>query len=169
MSEDPAAKIRRHLRSGILVDTNLLLVYFVGLYDSVSGYNLIGSLRYTKGKYSSEDFEVLSAFLERFDKQIITPHVLTEVGNMLGQLKDPARELCFGLLKNVAPALEKRTVSVRELCEADAFVGLGVADSSIAKVAAQPCLVLTDDFRLSGYLDSIGIDALNFRQIKSLL
>jgi hypothetical protein len=169
MSEDPAVKIRRHLRSGVLVDTNLLLVYFVGLYDNVSGYQLINSFRYTKGTYDTGDFEVLSNLLGRFDKQIITPHILTEVGNSLGQLTGPAKEACFELLKRIVPSLEERTVGSRELCEDDAFNELGVAETSIVKVTTEPCLVLTDDFHLSGYLDKIGVDAVNFRHIKLLL
>lgn len=169
MSEDPAAKIRRHLRSGVLVDTNLLLVYFVGLYDTVSGYTLINSFKHTKGKYTTKDFEILSALLERFSKQIITPHILAEVSNMLGQLKEPAKETCFGLLKEIVPSLEERVVSAQELCDHEAFVSLGVADTSIIKVASEPCLILTDDFRLSGYLDKTGVDTLNFRHVRLLL
>lgn len=166
MAEEPAVKIRRHLGSGVLVDTNLLLACFVGLYDEVSGY-IINNFRYTKGKYDTEDFEVLLALLKRFDAQVTTPHILTEVSNMLGQLSEPAREICFDLLKQTIPALRELNISSERLSDDEAFVRFGIADTAIRKVAEGSYLVLTD-FRLSGHLDKIGIDALNFHHVKLL-
>lgn len=168
MIEEPAVKIRRHLRSGILVDTNLLLVYFVGLYDSVSGYRVIDSFKHTRGKYNTGDFERLSALIEQFHSQITTPHILTEVSNMLGQLIDPARETCFGLMREIIPSLEERSVAARDMSRDAMFVKFGVADSGIRGAALEPCLVLTDDFPLSGYLDKIGVDVLNYQHVKLL-
>lgn len=168
MPEDVASKIRRHLRSGVLVDTNLLLVYFVGLYDSVSGYQVINNFKYTKGRYDTGDFDVLIALLERFDTRITTPHILTEVSNMLGQLSDPARTTCFELLKQTIPSLHELSISSTQLSDDEAFLKFGIADTAIRKVAEDSYLVLTDDFRLAGYLDRIGIDALNFHHIKLL-
>lgn len=168
MIEEPDVKIRRHLRSGILVDTNLLLVYLVGLYDSVSGYQVIDGFRYTRGRYTTGDFERLAAVMEQFGNRITTPHILAEVSNMLGHLADSARETCFGLMKEIIPSLEERGVPAGDLSRDNMFVQFGVADSGIRKAAAEPCLVLTDDYRLSGYLDKIGIDALNFQHIKLL-
>lgn len=86
MPEDPAARITRHLRNGLLVDTNLLLVYFVGNYDYATGYRLINRSRYTKGIYEPGDFEILDALLNRFRNRITTPHVLAEVSNLIKQL-----------------------------------------------------------------------------------
>lgn len=120
------------------MDTNLLLVYFLGLYDAVSGYQIINSFRYTKGSYGDEDFEILSELLKRFDKRITTPHILAEVSNMLGQLREPARETCFGFLKTIVPSFEERTTSARELCGEPAFMDLGVADTGILLAALEP-------------------------------
>ena len=167
MSEEVASRIQRHLRSGVLVDTNLLLVYFIGLYDRISGYQVIDSFRYTKGKYSTGDFDILFALLDRFDNQVVTPHILTEVSNMLGHLLDPARETCFDLLKRTMPSLHEHGVSGIRLSENEVFTRFGVTDTSILEVAG-PYLVLTDDYRLAGYLNKIGIDALNFQHIKLL-
>lgn len=167
MSDEVASRIQRHLRSGVLVDTNLLLVYFIGLYDRISGYQAINSFRYTKGKYSTGDFNLLFTLLERFNSQVVTPHILTEVSNMLGHLSDPARETCFELLKRTIPSLHEHSVSSERLSEDEAFTKFGITDTSILE-AAEPYLVLTDDHRLAGYLDKIGIDALNFQHIKLL-
>ncbi len=150
------------------MDANLLLVYFVGLYDNVSGYRVIDGFRYTKGRYTTGDFDRLAALIEQFDSQITTPHILTEVSNMLGHLADPARETCFGLMKEIIPSLEERGVSAEDLSGDAMFVRFGVTDSGIRKSATKPCLVLTDDYPLAGYLDKIGVDVLNYHHIKLL-
>ena len=168
MPEDAASKIQRHLGSGILVDTNLLLAYFVGLYDDVSGYRIINNFRYTRGRYDTGDFETLLALLERFDNRVTTPHILTEVSNMLGQLSEPARAACFDLLKRTMPPLNEVNVSGRRLSDDEAFTRFGVADTAVRIAAEGSYLVLTDDFRLSGYLDKIGVDVLNFHHVKRL-
>lgn len=62
--------------------------------------------------------------------------------------------------------MEERAVPAEELAKEDAFVTFGVADISIIKAAEDSCLVLTDDRKLSGYMDKIGMDALNFHDIK---
>lgn len=70
------------------------------------------------------------------------------------------------LLWNTIPILEEHHISARELANEDTFLEYGVADTSILKAAGQPCLILTDDFRLSGYVDKLVLDILNFHQIK---
>ena len=150
------------------MDTNLLLVYFLGLYDIVSGYQIINSFRYTKGKFTTRDFDLLSALIRRFDSQITTPHILTEVSNMLGHLTDPARETCFGLMKVIVPSLDERSIPAENLTQDDIFIKFGLTDTGIRKVVTKPCLVLTDDYRLSGYLEKVGVDALNFHHIRFL-
>lgn len=97
MADELASQIRAYQRSGVLVDTNLLLVYFVGLYDTATGYRIINAFRYTKGTYTAGDFEILLSFLQRFRTVVTTPHILAEVSNSLsGELTEPARDLCLG-------------------------------------------------------------------------
>lgn len=162
----PASKIDRHRGNGVLVDTNLLLVYLIGFYDYASGYQTINRSRYTKGTYESGDFDVLNAVLEMFRERITTPYLLAEVSNLINQLPTGADTFCIGLLKNTIPALQERAAPAKELTEEDAFVAFGVADTSIIKAAREPCLVLTDDFKLSGYMAANGMDVLNFHEVK---
>lgn len=166
MPEDPATKIHRHRRSGVLVDTNLLLVYFIGNYDYTTGYQVINESKYTKGTYRPEDFEILDTLLNRFDIRITTPHILAEVSNLIKLLPAGADEFCMALLKNTIPSLQERTTPTLDLAAEAIFTTYGVADVSIVMAAKQPCLVLTDDFRLWGHMDSNGIDALNFHHVK---
>lgn len=59
-------------------------------------------------------------------------------------------------------------VAGEHLTRSDTFVKLGITDASIIEVAAEPYLVLTDDFRLYNFLATRGIDVLNFNNIRSL-
>jgi hypothetical protein len=167
--EDPASKMDRHRRTGVLVDTGLLLVYFVGFYDYATGYQLINESKFTKGNYGPADFEILDLILNEFNIRITTPYILAEVSNLIKLLPAGADTFCRALLKDTIPSLDERYVPANELAEEDAFLVYGVADTSIVKAAEQPCLVLTDDFPLSGYMSAKGMDVLNFHQIKHVV
>lgn len=165
MADD--SKIQKYRRSGVLIDTNLLLVYFIGLYDSATGYELVNTFKYTKGDYRSEDFDALLAFLQGFRTVVTTPHILAEVSNSItGALTDPARYLCLGLIQQTIPSFQEHHVPATDLIGEALFRTYGVADIGILRTAAGRYLVLTDDYRLSGYLNSIAIDTISLPEIK---
>jgi hypothetical protein len=80
-----------------------------------------------------------------------------------------ADTFCRELLKDTIPVLEEHYVPATELAGEDTFLLYGVADTSIVKAAEQPCLVLTDDFKLSDYMRGQGMDVLNFHHIKHVV
>lgn len=167
MANDLASKIRKYRSSGVLVDTNLLLVYIVGLYDTVTGYRLVNTFKYTKGDYGAGDFDVLLAFLKEFDVLVTTPHILAEVSNsIVGELTDPAKDLCLGLIQKTIPTFQEHHVPAKNLLAEEQFRTYGVADIGILRTAAGRYLVLTDDYSLSSYLNKIGIDTLSLPEIK---
>jgi hypothetical protein len=59
-------------------------------------------------------------------------------------------------------------VAGTDLVQRAPFVQLGITDTSIIEVAAQPYLVLTDDAVLYNFLASQGTDVLNFNNIRTL-
>ncbi|MBA4114927.1 MAG: hypothetical protein H0X71_00460 [Rubrobacter sp.] len=157
--------IGRYRSAGVLVDTNLLLLYFIGRYDQ----GLIERWGRTNDRFVSVDYDTLLLLLERFDTLVVTPHVLTEVSNLLGYLNEPARSECRELFGQTIRSLmdEKRT-SGDDLSEHRAFLPFGIADASVADAAAGSYLVLTDDLDLYGYLENEGVGVLNFNEIRSL-
>jgi hypothetical protein len=161
--------MKRHRRTGVLVDTGLLLVYVVGLYDYATGYKVTNDSKYTKGNYGPDDSEILDLILNEFHLRITTPYVLAEVSNLIKLLPAGADTFCRELLRDTIPVLEEHYVPANELVEEDAFLIYGVADTSILKAAEHPYLVLTDDFKLSGYMSSQGMDVLNFHHIKDVV
>lgn len=147
----------------------MLLVYFVGSYDYATGYQIINDSKYTNGKYEPNDHLILNVILNEFDSQITTPYILAEVSNLIKLLPHEAPTFCMALLKQITPTLDARYVPADELAEQNVFLNYGVADTSIVKAAEEPCLVLTDDFKLSGYMNNQGMDVLNFHHIKHVV
>ena len=67
-SADPASL---YPREGLLIDSNLLLLLFVGLHDRTR----IEKYKRT-AKFTVEDFKLLLAFVRRFKEIVTTPSVL---------------------------------------------------------------------------------------------
>ena len=74
-----------HPRS-VLVDANLMLVFVVGSYEPL----YVSKHKNTRG-YSSEDFYLLRELLAQTHARITTPHILTEVSNLLAQSEGPVK------------------------------------------------------------------------------
>lgn len=73
--------VAKHRRDGILIDANLLLLLAVGRHDPA----LIASYKHTRS-YSADDYSILEQFISLFRTVITTPHIMTEVSNLLGKL-----------------------------------------------------------------------------------
>lgn len=146
------------------MDTNLLLLFFVGGYDR----SLVERFRRTADRFVASDFDTLANLLMGFERIVTTPHILTETSNLLGQLSGRARIECFGWLARGIPNMRETHVAGAELAQLEPFVKLGITDASVIEVAAAPYLVLTDDFRLYNFLANRGTDVLNFNNLRSL-
>lgn len=164
MEQYAESLLRRYRNTGVLVDTNMLLLYFVGAYDPQQ----IIRFRRTRDRFVQEDFDTLKLVLGQFEIVVTTPHVLTEVSNLLGQLSGQLREGCFGLLARSIARMREQNTSGVSLSESPAFIKFGITDAAILDAALGKHLVLTDDFRLAGYLGSRGVDVLNFNNIRTL-
>jgi hypothetical protein len=74
----------------LLLDTNLLLLLFIGGKD----ISLIKKAK-TLAAYTEEDYELLQelASLNRFTVLLTTPHIITEVSNLLGKERDDIKRI----------------------------------------------------------------------------
>ena len=66
--------IQKYHSRGVLVDTNILLLRFVGDFDR----DLIPRFKRT-AQFVVEDYDLLKRLLVRFNSTITTPHILAEV------------------------------------------------------------------------------------------
>ena len=153
--------IKRYKDLGILVDTNILLLYFIGQVDP----NRIPLFKRTS-QFVVEDFTLLCNLLGLFKRIVSTPNILAEVNSLSQQLGEPVRTKYFDIFAKQIHVLDEHYVKSKVVAEREEFVKLGLTDSVIIDLSLKKYLVLTDDFRLSNYLSKNGIDVINFNHIR---
>jgi hypothetical protein len=158
---NPVDTVARYRRSGVLVDTNLLLMYVIGAHDP----NELPRFKRTK-QFTPEDHALLVGFLGYFQRVVTTPHVLTEVSNWAGQLPDHTRMMVFEVLSDGIALFDEQHDPAVELAADPAFKRFGITDAAVLHRAKGRYLVLTDDFRLSQYLQSEEVDVFNFHHLR---
>lgn len=155
----------RYKSRGILIDTNLLLLYFVGKYDS----RRILSFERTRSRgFTLEDFKLLARVFDYFDQVITTPNILTEVSNLSGKLSDHEKPTYYSEFARQMAQLKEEYVESARVCSREFFKKFYLTDSGIVDLAKDQYLVLTDDFPLAGYLQKVDIDVINFNHLRSL-
>jgi predicted nucleic acid-binding protein len=145
-------------KAGLLIDTNLLLLFIVGTHNRKH-------IRLTKrtNQFTEQDFEILSRFKKQFKKIFVTPHILTEATNLLDTKMYPTiKELIDSQLIEIYSD-SQTVIDDDEAC----FLKFGLADASIRKIATENILILTDDFRLSSYLINKKLPVYNFNHLRN--
>ncbi|HUY92680.1 MAG TPA: PIN domain-containing protein [Pirellulales bacterium] len=154
--------IERYRAKGILVDANLLLLYFVGKFDS----NGISTFKRTS-QFNAEDFNLLDRLLKLFKRVVTTPNVLAEVNSLSGQWGEPAKSKYFQRFASEIETVEEEYIQSRVAGREPLFVRVGLTDTTIALAAHDRYLVLTDDFKLAQLLEHRGLAVLNFNHIRA--
>jgi hypothetical protein len=146
---------------GILIDTNILLLLFVGLVnrDRISQFN-------RTEKFLPEDFDLLVRIIEHFQKVITTPNVLTELSSLINQLGEPERSQCYTVFTQQMNLLDEFYLESQEISQLERFPKFGLTDLGILQLAKGKYLVLTDDLRFTSYLQSMEVDVVNFNNIR---
>ena len=163
MTDPISALIQRYSSRGVLVDTNILLLLFVGSFDR----ELIPRFKRTS-QFASTDYDVLRRLLSRFKTVVTCPNVLSEVNSLSGQLGEPARTGYFEEFARKIDTLDEEYVANSTAAQVAAFPRLGLTDSAIVCLAKGKYLVLTDDFKLFGFLEQNRVDAINFTHVRFL-
>jgi hypothetical protein len=155
--------VARYQNKGLLIDTNLLLLYFIGAFDP----DRIPKFKRTMA-FTVNEFWLLMTFLKVFDKLVTTPNVLTEVSNLSGQLAENLRVPFYSDFADRIPLLEEHYVPSVGASSMAHFSKIGLTDSAIVRLVKDKYLVLTDDLNLVGYLQNRSIDVINFNHIRTL-
>jgi hypothetical protein len=162
--------VARYASWGVLVDTNILLIYLAGLWDRT----LVERFSRNDKGYTADDFDALDKLIARFQLVLTTPHILTEVSNLSNALgfkrNDPdaadhlARVVAF-LLSTCEERVPKDTILGERW--RPLLARFGVTDVSIMEACRiHRCLVLTDDAKLCDALGRLDVDVLNFSNIR---
>ncbi len=146
----------------VLLDTNILLLYFVGSVDP----QLILEHKRTYNTFTVEDHTALINLLRHFNKIITTPNILTEVSNLLGQSKEHLRSGYFEKFAAGIAMFDEHCLDSADVSKMQEFIRFGLTDAAMVRLAKDNYLIITEDFRLSQYAQSLGIDVLNFNNIR---
>ena len=159
---DAGALIEKHRAKGVLVDTNLLVLFLVG---TVNRQRILNFKR--TGDFTIEDYDLLVRLISWFGKLIATPHVLSQVSDLTDLTGDELTAV-RNIFKVLVDQVEESYDASRLLVGDSAFDRFGLTDAAIATVCSRGILVLTTDVRLQVALQERDIDALNFNHIRPL-
>jgi rRNA-processing protein FCF1 len=155
--------ISRYRGNGLLIDTNLLLLYFVGASD----LERVPKFKRTSS-FTVEEFWLLAEFYDKFERVVTTPNILTEVSNLLGQLGEDLRKSFYAGFAKRIPDFEEFYTPSRTISATAHFNRFGLTDSGITDLVKDKYLVLTDDASLARYLENRQIDVINFNHLRRL-
>jgi len=159
--DSPSQRPPAHDGKGLLIDSNLLLLFFVGIHDR----NRILKFKRT-AKFTIEDFDCLVSLIQRFKEIVTTPSILTEVSNFLGYLPAGLQNSFFRHFSYGLKNLQEHYAPSRELAEEKCFPRFGLTDTAILQAARGRFVVLTDDFPLLQFLQHEKIDVINFNHLR---
>lgn len=163
MNEYLNGLIAKYRTRGVLIDTNLLILYFVGEFNPAR----ISTFSRTK-KFSVDDYNWVRTIVNCFAKKVTTPNILTEVSNLSGKFEEGLRHQFFRQMQEQFELLDETYLPSKDTAASVIFPRLGLTDAVISEVANEKYLVLTDDLQLALYLGSINADVINFNHHRSL-
>lgn len=145
----------------IVLDSNLLVLLVVGLTDQ----KLISKHKRTK-TFEQADFGLLVRTISRFDTIILTPHVLTEVSNLISQTSEPALSAVRTTFANFIQIQEEVYVFSKDSVRQSSFIRLGLTDAAILELVSTDLALLTTDVGL--YLEAAKTNPLaeNFNHLR---
>ena len=125
--------VQKHRKNGLLIDTNLLLLFFIGSFNR----QLISTFKRTH-QFTEDDYVLLVDLMLRFGRLITTPNILTEVSNLSNQLPENVKRGYFKVFEQRLSALTEIYVETSETVKDPALWWLGVTDAGILHVAGEP-------------------------------
>lgn len=157
-----ASKYKTH---GILLDTNVLLLYLFATYDP----SKVGIKRLAK--YGKDDGQLLISYIGRFSHILTTSHVLAETSNLVrqivsGQVRTELSTKFHPLFCSNLPNSFRQCAVDVGLIKKDLFGQLGLTDSGLTTLVQSKQLLLTDDLDLFRASMLCGGDAINFTHMR---
>lgn len=145
----------------VLIDTNILLLLIVGMYDK----QLIEQHKRTN-TFVIEDYDLLTEYIGQYQTWWVTSHSLAEVSNLLRQTHKQQIKglmLCFSDLCTV---LKESHIGKNALFRDNLYIRLGITDTGIVLKAKTVSCVLTVDFGLYNELLQKGYYSVNFNHLR---
>jgi hypothetical protein len=116
--------------------------------------------------FTKSDFHLLLRIIDKFDKLIITPNILTEVSNLSNGLSGKSLEKFHDSISSSLETIKEVYITSAAITEVNGFSKYGLADSGIIAAAKDNYLVLSDDLKFTGFAAQRGIDCINFNHVR---
>lgn len=147
---------------GLIVDTNLLLVYLVGCYDA----DYLARFSRTSG-YTEKDFKKLDSFINSFQFIYVTPQILTELLYFSKEIPEVKFNKYIEVLTDKLSTFKEGYIDKKIIFkEKNNLIRFGFTDCSIIEAAKRySCTVLTTDFPLSGSMKANNLKAINWVEL----
>jgi hypothetical protein len=152
--------ISTHRHNGLLIDTNLLLLLVVGLYDR----RRIENFKRTSA-YTLSDFQRIGWLHEQFSKLWTTPNILTEVDNLGRQLPRNEWQGFSASLRNLGLKMTERSLESSSAMARKSFSRLGLADN-VTLALGESFLLISDDLAICVEASKLGYAAINFNHLR---
>lgn len=151
--------LKRYGGKPLVLDTNVLLLYWCASFDS----GLVHTFK-RLNSFSEDDIELLHYTLKSFKTINTTPHVLTEVSNLVNSLPAWRKEDWTSHFVRQVDMVEEHWIAAETIVKTPAIF-LGLTDAALC-VLASTHVILTIDFPLSNYLESKRLNVLNFNHLR---
>jgi len=149
--------VRVSKRKKALLDANLLLPYLI----QHLGID-IEKFERTKN-FTQEDVQLLNDLVMQFGGLCATPHVITEVSNLAGKLRDNQTEPFRILLAHYIKTVGEFSIPSNELILSPIYYKFGVTDAALFAICQREKIVLvTLDFPLANYAEKNKLAVINF-------
>ncbi|PWN56197.1 hypothetical protein [Abyssibacter profundi] len=149
------------MKSTILLDTNLLLLFTVGSTkrEYVEKHKRLSN-------FCLQDFDLLAETLSAASAILLFPNTLTETSNLAAYIEEPARSEIFHTLRTIIHECDERFVTSKAAIDCPEFIRLGLADSVLLSQAEADFVVLTADLDLYVATVTRGSEAVNFNHLR---
>lgn len=151
----------KYRSKGVLLDSNLLLLLFVGSCD----VHWITTFKRTS-TFTIDDYKLLLRYVDQFQRRVTTPNVMTEISNLANSLTSRSKATFADVFRRGLALFEEQYVSSASASTHDAFQKYGLTDAAIITYAKDSFLLLTVDFPLAQYFESKGGDVVNFNHMR---
>ena len=156
--------IEKYRSRGLLLDSNLLLLYLVGTVDPA----LVGSGQYNKlSSFRMQEIVILRQLTSVFSRVVTTAHILTEVSNLVNTMHDAGKQRVFKAFAETLEVMNEQIVLSYRIARRQEFQYLGLTDSVLAEMADK-FLIVSNDGRMVNLLRDTGIDALKWVEVLDL-
>lgn len=150
----------------VILDANLLVVYVIG----VKHPERLGDHRRVK-EYLPSDFTVLTMILSHFNQIVLTPNVITECSDLLGdgESDSDAKEALKALIHSPEVRVIEEYVPSKDASTRNQYKYLGIADCALLELIDDDTILLSADSQLVSEAQSINPNSINFNHYRDFL